>query len=733
MGLTMLAEYKEAEEFGSLLHEAAFEGDIKSIEKALKYNHAINLQDPSGNTPLYLAVLQRRHEAIAVLLDKGANQSIKNLLGNMPIHLAAAQGDCKAIELLLSQDKTVIDAQDNRGYTPIHLAALYKQESAFNLLVNNNANLSIPDKNECPVLYTLISAYKDDTNTEIIGQLVKAKPELLAYKTPEEATLLHLSAKLGHIQVGNTLLKLHRDLQNTIDKDGKTFLDYAVYYNQKPFIESFIHKEGLSLEEPDLLNEDGLNKLHIAAFAGNVEMIHFLVKQGIDIAQKDKQSKTVLHHACSSGALEAVKAVIKYLKNLHLVSILDEQDSSGNTGLHVACEKGDYGIVKYLLEQDAKVNIPNLLARTPLHMAAIVGSKDMVDILLRYNARTQLKDNHKHTALYYALKNNYADVTGLLQRKGAYLSDDEDEANQDDEKAGYLIQPKKDYKRFHEDVMLELQSSISAISTILVEPPTHKSLSMGLEESHKKLGDMLVTALAQGNANIAEFLITRGADVNAKNKAGNTPLMMAAFINHTAIAEKLIGLGAEVNAKTKYGETPMHYAAEKNSAAVAEVLIKSGSEVNIQVKDGKTLLHCAAENNSAAVAELLIQSGAEVDAKNQNGYTPLHSAAEKNSTAVAKLLINNGANINACSVRIMCKRNESFSATTPLAVAVANGAVHVFELLIQSGADVNVKVREQSLIYFFTHETSDYGGWPDVSAKSKDAMLAILKKYGVRK
>jgi serine/threonine-protein phosphatase 6 regulatory ankyrin repeat subunit B len=668
MGLTMLAEYKEAEEFGSLLHEAAFEGDVKSIEKALKYNHAINLQDPSGNTPLHLAVLQRRHEAIAVLLDKGANQSIKNLLGNMPIHLAAAQGDCKPIELLLSQDKTVIDAQDNRGYTPMHLAALYKQEDAFNLLVNNNANLSIPDKNECPVLYTLISAYKDEPNSEIIGQLVKAKPELLAYKTPEEATLLHLSAKLGHIQVGNILLKLHRDLQNAIDKDGKTFLDYAVYYNQKAFIESFIHKEGLSLEEPDLLNEDGLNKLHIAAFAGNVEMIHFLVKQGIDIAQKDKQLKTVLHHACQSGELEAVKAVIKYLQNYHLSSLVNEQDSLGNTGLHVSCEKGDYGIVKYLLEQDAKVNIPNLFERTPLHMAAIVGSKDMVDILLRYNARTQLKDQYKHTALYYALKNDNADVTGLLQRKGAYLSDDEDEANQDDEKAGYLIQPKKDYKRFYEDIMLELHR-------------VHSTYPDGSVSKDHQIGG-LIEAMKAGQINLAELLIRRGAGVNAKDKDGKTPLHWALENNSINLAELLIQGGAEVNAQDKDGWTPLHWAAEKNHAAVVELLIKSGAEVNAKDKNGKTPLHKATSRNSAAVVELLIKSGAEVNAKDKYGKTPLHSAALKNSSAVAELLIESGAEVNA----------KNKDGKTPLHFTGKNSAVAA--VLIKSGAEVNAKDKD---------------------------------------
>jgi ankyrin repeat protein len=649
MDLNMLAENKEAEEFDSLLHEAAFEGDIKSIEKALKYNHGINLQDQSGNTPLHLAVLQSRHEAIAVLLYKDANQGIKNLLGNMPIHLAATQGDCKAIALLLSQDKTVIDAQDNRGYTPIHLAALYKQVPVFRLLLDKDANLSIPANNQCPVLYTLINAYQDEANTDLIAKVVAYKPELLDYRTPAEATLLHLSAKLGHIHVANTLLKLHRDLQNATDKDGKTFLDYAVYYNQQSFIEGLIHQEGLSLEEPGLVNQEGLNKLHIAALAGNVDMIDFLVKQGLDIAQKDKQAKTVLHHACASGQLGAVQAVIKHLKNLQMSSILDEQDSLGNTGLHIACEKGDYGIVKYLLAQDAKANIPNLLERTPLHMAAIVGSKDMVDILLRYNARTQLKDKKKHTALYYALNNNNAtDVADLLQKKGAYLSDDEDEANQDDEKAAYLIQPKKDYKRFHEDIMLELQGGISAI---LVNQETINKIQRRDEAgeklalTNKRLGGMLVIVAGQGNANLVDLLITRGADVNAQDKDGNTPLLMAALMDHVAIAEKLIGLGADVNAQDNDRNTPLHWATEQNSFAMAELFIKKGAEVNVQDKYGSTPLHWAALNNSVAMAELLLKSGAEIDIKAKDGNTPLYYAKSMQNASVEEFLIENGAEV----------------------------------------------------------------------------------------
>ena len=86
--------------------------------------------------------------------------------------------------------------------------------------------------------------------------------------------------------------------------------------------------------------------------------------------------------------------------------------------------------------------------------------------------------------------------------------------------------------------------------------------------------------------------------------------------------------GADVNAKNDDGDTPLHRAAYNNAAEVAKLLIDKGAEVNAKNKiSGGRLCMRAANYKAAEVAKLLIDKGAEVNAKDKDGNTPLHWAA----------------------------------------------------------------------------------------------------------
>ncbi|MDB4712759.1 ankyrin repeat domain-containing protein [bacterium] len=81
--------------------------------------------------------------------------------------------------------------------------------------------------------------------------------------------------------------------------------------------------------------------------------------------------------------------------------------------------------------------------------------------------------------------------------------------------------------------------------------------------------------------------------------------------------------GADVNAKDKYGLTPLHHAAWQGRNEIVELLIANGADVNAKDVDGGTPLHEAASDGRKEVVELLIDNGADVNVKDDRGMTPL--------------------------------------------------------------------------------------------------------------
>lgn len=132
----------------------------------------------------------------------------------------------------------------------------------------------------------------------------------------------------------------------------------------------------------------------------------------------------------------------------------------------------------------------------------------------------------------------------------------------------------------------------------------------------------LVTAVRVGDMKAAEAALDDGADVNARDADGITPLMHAAHGNlpeianpgpsdHPEVVGLLIKRGADVNARTDTGFMALFWPARYGHAGVAKVLIAHGADVNAKDKDGMTALKWASTNQQAKVVELLKEAGAK--------------------------------------------------------------------------------------------------------------------------
>jgi ankyrin repeat protein/peroxiredoxin len=194
--------------------------------------------------------------------------------------------------------------------------------------------------------------------------------------------------------------------------------------------------------------------------------------------------------------------------------------------------------------------------------------------------------------------------------------------------------------------------------------------------------DYLNKAARAGNLKQVQDLIAEGTPVNGRDSLGGTPLHDAAWAGEKDVAAYLISKGAEVNARhTEGGSTPLHYAVLTNHPEVVELLLDHGADLKILYKT-KTALHLAAASGYARCATLLIAHGADVNARDETGATPLSEASWTGETEMVRLLVAKGANANDVNPQ---------TGTTPLHAAASRGYREVAKVLIDAGARADVR------------------------------------------
>jgi len=173
---------------------------------------------------------------------------------------------------------------------------------------------------------------------------------------------------------------------------------------------------------------------------------------------------------------------------------------------------------------------------------------------------------------------------------------------------------------------------------------------------------------------LVKALIDSGADVNAGDELGETPLHDAVVRDYGEISMLLIEKGADVNAPDVRGLTPVHAAAWGGYGDMVDLLISKGADIDARDKDGLTPLHTAALAGRLETVALLIAKGADVNAKSEKNLTPLHAAALGGDRETAAFLIDKGADVNA----------RSIDGLTPLQTASQKNNSEVVELLSKS-------------------------------------------------
>jgi ankyrin repeat protein len=225
-------------------------------------------------------------------------------------------------------------------------------------------------------------------------------------------------------------------------------------------------------------------------------------------------------------------------------------------------------------------------------------------------------------------------------------------------------------------------------------------------------------AAYRNDLEIADALISAGADVRTPNRDGATALSLASLNGNAAMIGRLLAAGADSNEREPNGETPLMFASRNGNVDAIRVLLERGAQVNAKEKlRGTTALMWAAEQSHPAAVKLLIEHGADLgaasnpDSKGGTAYlapTPKQRAAADGIAADGSFVGNarrgrpqTAANAGAVAVDIVAAdaaaaaaafnrtQNSKGGGLTALILAARQGDLETARILVDAGANIN--------------------------------------------
>jgi ankyrin repeat protein len=384
--------------------------------------------------------------------------------------------------------------------------------------------------------------------------------------------------------------------------------------------------------------------------------------------------------------------------------------------IHDAAKRGDIEAVKQYLADNANVNSKDSKGMTPLHAAAIRNHKEIAQLLIAKGADVNAKTIGQQTPMHAAAYNGYRNIIELLIEHGADVNS-----------------------------QIKLSGSFNNMTP----------LDFDLVYSHGKNSELLIEhggitgakpdttiheAAEHGRSFDLKHHLIAGADINARDENGMTPIHLAVKHGHKAMTELLIAKGAHLNAKTKpkdhspisesqkpqqgslgfmpveIPETPLDLTTvDYGFDSPEEKAVKKEIAGLLRKHGGKygSFLSALRNNDIDAVREFL-SNGTDVNAKDEFGdITPLLIAGGSNE--MFELLIANGADVNA----------QLGNGWTLLHQTARFGNIETAELLIANGADVNSKV-DTGLLGAMEKDTPLFVA----EYHSQKEMADLLRKYG---
>ncbi len=688
-------------------------GDLETARRLWSANQKLTgATDGYGDTPLHWAVRTDRLPLTAFWLEAGVATTATNGAGQTALHLAAAQGLAEhGTRLLAARSPT--DTRDTNGWTPLNAAIQAKQPATIRLLLNTNQASATTARG------IAISLHEAAASGNIVVLAALVNTTNIDARNELGFTPFHLAMQNGQLGAAALLLDRGADA-NARDPDGNSAL-HLILQHRPPAIQTRPPAGWLTRMHSDPRKEVYVRYLR----SENEDAMEwpvpnaaaFLLAAEVDAAVTNHAGNTAVQIALRETTIifEEERAAFLKLLGAGGSQNLETRDENGDTPLHIAARDIDGEKVAALIAGGGSLSARNNLGRTPLHAAVEVlgswGESQPFQEILKAQPDVNAQDNAGLTPLLVlALSESsfLAEATQALLRAGANpnLRDQQGRTaihrilsggwpwSQAGECIGLLLAAGADPSPTddREQTPLHYLAALGDSSPMFfLHLPTNFLNSPKLDlQARDRLGDSpLHIAARRPTKDVFDWLVQHGANLDAPNKAGETPRRLAArnqdplslfrFNPETDIFQAvrkgqldsvaaLLQTDRQLLKRTDpMGQTPLRIAVMLRRTNVLDLLEAHGapwdavsaviagrpetlrkilaaqpaSKTNSAY--GKGLLHMAAANGDATAVVILLAAGSNRQAGDRWGLSPLGNALLRQRTNVTSILRQQGA------------------------------------------------------------------------------------------
>ncbi|XP_071497815.1 transient receptor potential cation channel subfamily A member 1-like [Diadema antillarum] len=420
------------------LHIAAFHGNSETASRLLECEELIiEIRDRRSITALLTACIYGKTDVALMLIQKGAELSVRNANFDTPLHFAFRKGNEKVARRIIEEGKEkeclheLLTKTNQDIVAPIHEAVRngHKDLVLLALKLVKTGEQNGGDKK-------LVNFPGESQITPLHEACAFGCLEMVKMLCTEGANInlrdwkglspLHFACANNHQQVAYFLIEERADI-NLKDNEGLTPLQTAANSNSFDTLVAllyYLHNDHDNPRSPmsspkayqrgdpqaDRHNGPAAKLLEWAAKENKADILQLMLHKCHELLGMDNKSIfKFIHHASRNGHTETVLALYRWKPD-----VIEDPDEDDNTPLHHAAKAGHDETVDALIKAKVQVNTPNTEKRTPLHYAAENGWIRTVKLLLEAKADINAVDKLKMTPLLLACKTGHIDMVKLL-------------------------------------------------------------------------------------------------------------------------------------------------------------------------------------------------------------------------------------------------------------------------------------------------------------------------------